>query len=151
MPILIIVHVALAISLFVPSLLLPFALRRRPRRAGGEPAPGRFVGILLALQARGTLPLGIALGVSGFALVAAVGTSLLAKPWLVVALSIYAVDLAVALFVQRPGLRRLMRLGPRPDDPAAIAGARRQRYISYLMTGMIGAIGFLMSTKPTLW
>lgn len=151
LPILIIVHVALAISLFVPSLLLPFALRRRPRRAAVEEAPGRFVRILLALQARGTLPLGIALGLSGFALVTTIGTSLLAKPWLLVALAIYALDLAVAFFVQRPGLRRLLRLGPRPDDPAAIAGARRQRYVSYLMTGMIGAIGFLMSTKPNLW
>jgi hypothetical protein len=150
LPLVIVVHVALAITLFVPSLLLPFALRRRTR-AGADEAPRRATRILLGLQARGTLPLGIGLALTGLALVALVGLSLLARPWLLVALGIYAFDLALAFFVQRPGLRRLMRLEPRRDDPTAVAGARRQRYLSYVMTGLIGAIGFVMSTKPNLW
>ena len=29
--------------------------------------------------------------------------------------------------------------------------ARRQRYVSYVMAGLVGTIGFLMSTKPVLW
>ena len=39
----------------------------------------------------------------------------------------------------------------RPDDRAWAALARRQRYVSYAMAGLIGAIGWLMSTKPALW
>lgn len=150
LPILIVVHVAFAISLFVPSLLLPFALRRRPRSAADAPR-GRMVRGLLALQSRGTVPLGIGVGVSGLALVATLGVSLLTQPWLLVALAIYAIDLGLAFFIQRPALRRIIRIGPAASDPAAVAGARQQRYVSYVMTGLIGAIGFLMSTKPVLW
>jgi len=29
--------------------------------------------------------------------------------------------------------------------------ARQQRYVAYGMAGIIGVIGFLMSTKPQLW
>jgi hypothetical protein len=151
-----IVHVSLAIALFVPSVLLPFALRPRAwnGRGGSGPADeprGRIVRGLLWMQAHGTLPLGIALGLSGLGLVAFLGVSLLAQPWLLVALAIYAIDLGLAFFVQRPGFHRLATLRRRPDDPAAVASARRQRYVSYLMAGLIGTIGFLMSTKPALW
>ncbi|HLX33894.1 MAG TPA: hypothetical protein VKR30_01480 [Candidatus Limnocylindrales bacterium] len=146
---LLIVHVSLAIALFVPALLLPFALR--PRRYGPPPeTSGRVVRSLLWVQARGTLPIGIGVGLSGLALVGVLGVAVLGQPWLLVALAIYAVDLAIALFIQRPGFLRLGLLR-RGDDPALAASARRQRYVSYLMAGLIGTIGFLMSTKPVLW
>ena len=153
---LLVVHVSLAIALFVPSVLLPFALRPRAwnGRTSAGPADagrGRFIRGLLWMQAHGTLPLGIGLGLSGLALVAFVGVSLLAQPWLLVALAIYAIDLGLAFFVQRPGFHRLATLRRRSDDPLAVASARRQRYLSYLMAGLIGTIGFLMSTKPALW
>ena len=48
-------------------------------------------------------------------------------------------------------LRRLIGVKAAADDAAWKARARRQRYVSYLMAGLIGSIGFLMSTKPTLW
>jgi hypothetical protein len=151
---LIILHVTLAIGLFVPSLLLPFALR--PRLWGGRSsAPeerGRFVRALLWVQSRGTAWLGLGLALSGLGLLAVLGLSLLSQPWLLVALTIYAVDLVLAFFVQRPGFERLARLRRGGDDGAAVvSGARRQRYLSYLMAGLIGTIGFLMSTKPRLW
>ena len=150
---LIVVHVALALSLFVPSVLLPFALR--PRLWGGaESAPeerGRFIRALLWVQSRGTAPLGLGLAVTGFALVAALGLSLLQQPWLLVALAIYAIDLGIAFFVQRPGFRHLAALRRGSDNQAVVANARRQRYVSYVMAGLIGTIGFLMSTKPVLW
>jgi hypothetical protein len=53
--------------------------------------------------------------------------------------------------VQRPSLRRLFG---RPDDSDRDrwrALARRQRYVSYLMAGAVGVIGFLMTSKPSLW
>jgi hypothetical protein len=153
---LLVVHIVLAISLFVPSVLLPFALRPvawngRGGSSAGDLDRGRFVRWLLWMQAHGTLPLGIGLGLSGLGLVAILGVSLLSQPWLLVALAIYAIDLMLAFFVQRPGFHRLATLRRRSDDPVAIAGARRQRYLSYLMAGLIGTIGFLMSTKPVLW
>jgi hypothetical protein len=68
-----------------------------------------------------------------------------------VALVIYALNLALAVVIQRPNLRRLLGTSWRPDDRAWAALARRQRYVSYAMAGLIGAIGWLMSAKPTLW
>ena len=154
LPILIVVHVTLAIALFVPSLLLPFTQRRR---AGGDATdgPGRVGRGLGWLQANGSLPLGIGLGLSGLGLVAILGASVLRQPWLLVALGIYAVDLGLAYFVQRPAVKRLageqVASGSTYDYRLLAAGGRRQRYLSYLMAGLIGAIGLLMSTKPALW
>jgi len=148
-PVLLVVHVVLALSLFVPSLLLPFAFRARRGSLNPERS-GPFVRFLLALQARGTVWIGLGLAVTGLGLVATLGFSILAQPWLLVALVIYALNLGLAYFVQVPRLRSL--IGLRGDsDPRWPTLARRQRYISYLMAGLVGTIGFLMSTKPTLW
>jgi len=58
-------------------------------------------------------------------------------------------NLALAAFVSRPNLRRLIGLGAGPtDDVSWRSRARRQRYLAY---GMAGVIGLLMSTKPDLW
>ena len=157
-PFLLIAHVALAISLFVPSLLLPFAFRaqRGPRgeavALGGPPGSdsNRFVRFMLALQSRGTLWLGLGLAVTGIALVASLGLQTLQQPWLLVALVIYAANLLLAYFVQVPRLRRLIGLRS-GSDPQWADLARRQRYVSYVMAGLVGTIGFLMSTKPALW
>lgn len=148
-PILLIVHVALAISLFVPSLLLPFAFRARRGSLHPEDS-GRFVRFLLALQSRGTLWIGLGLALSGIGLIAVIGPAVLAQPWLLVALVIYALNLLLAYFIQVPRLRSLIGLR-NGSDPRWPALARRQRYISYVMAGLVGTIGFLMSTKPVLW
>lgn len=154
LPILIVVHVTLAIALFVPSLLLPFTQRRRSRADSSE-ASGRLDRGLGWLQAKGSLPLGIGLGLSGLGLVLILGAAVLRQPWLLVALAIYAIDLGLAYFVQRPAVRRLaaerLANGSTYEARAASAGGRRQRYLSYLMAGLIGTIGLLMSTKPALW
>ena len=157
-PLILVAHIALAISLFVPSLLLPFAFRaqRGPRGesiANGErPGSGsnRFVRFMLALQSRGTLWLGLGLAITGVGLIASLGLQTLQQPWLLVALGIYAANLALAYFVQVPRLRRLVGLRS-GSDPKWADLARRQRYVSYVMAGLVGTIGFLMSTKPALW
>jgi len=149
LPVLLIVHVVLAIALFVPSLLLPFAFRARRGSLRPETS-GSFVRFLLALQARGTFWIGLGLAVSGIALIAVIGPSVLAQPWLLVALGIYALNLVLAYFIQVPRLRSLIGLR-NGSDPRWPALARRQRYISYVMAGLVGTIGFLMSTKPALW
>ena len=80
------------------------------------------------------------------------GPELLTQPWLLVALTLYAINLVVALVVSRPNLRRLVGLrSTTADDETWRRRARQQRLIAYGMAGMIGVIGFLMSTKPELW
>jgi uncharacterized membrane protein SirB2 len=146
LPILIAVHVALALALLVPTILLPFALGRR---AATELASDHATSRLVRLQSASPTVIGGGLLISGVALVAVVGVELLGQPWLLVALAAYAVNMALAFFIQRPRLRRLVGLGR--TDEAWAGMIRRQRYLSYLMAGLVGAIGFLMSTKPALW
>ncbi|HEU4674037.1 MAG TPA: hypothetical protein VFS32_14190 [Candidatus Limnocylindrales bacterium] len=147
-PILVATHVALALALLLPSLLLPFALRIGARPAESDRS---IVRGLLALQASATTPLALGVAASGAALVVAIGTSLLSQPWLLVALAIYGANLGLAFFVQRPDLVRLVGLRGTRDDRAWRARARRQRYVSYAMAGLTGTIGLLMSAKPELW
>lgn len=146
-PIVLAVHIGLAISLFLPSILLPFALRTR--RATVESESG-VVRSLLWAQSHGTVVIGAGLALSGIALISILGPSMLAQPWLLVALVIYATNLAIAFFIQRPNLRRLVGVRAAADDALWKARAKRQRYVSYLMATLVGMIGFLMSTKPTL-
>jgi hypothetical protein len=147
-PILLVTHIVLAITLLLPSLLLPFALRTR--RATVE-SGNRLVQLLLRMHSSGTLIIGIGLAVSGVALIVVLGYRLAAQTWLLVALAIYAVDLLLAFFVQRPNLHRLVGIRAAWDDEVWRARARRQRYVSYAMAGLVATIGFLMSTKPVLW
>jgi hypothetical protein len=159
LPIVLVVHVVLAVSLFLPSILLPLTLRPVRRAGGGgraapasaAPDAGRLARVLLWLQAHGSVAIGLGLLATGALLVTLLGVTLLERPWLLVALVIYALNLVLAFFVQRPNLRRLIGFGARGDDETWIARARRQRYVSYVMAGLVGTIGFLMSAKPELW
>jgi hypothetical protein len=147
-PLLLGTHIVLAIGLFLPSILLPFALRAR--RATVE-STSRVVQSLLWAQTHGTIVVGAGLALTGLGLIAVLGPQMIRQPWLLVALSIYFVNLAIAFFIQRPSLRRLIGIRASADDRAWTERARRQRYLSYLMAGLVGTIGFLMSSKPVLW
>jgi hypothetical protein len=147
-PLLLVAHIVLAVSLFLPSILLPFTLRTR---RAAQDSTNRFVRFLLWMQANGTMIVGIGLALTGAALVITLGGSLIGQPWLLVALSIYAANLLLAFFVQRPNLRRLVGIRAAADDAVWLERAKRQRYVSYAMAALVGTIGFLMSTKPQLW
>ena len=147
-PILLATHILLAVSLVLPSILLPFALRTR--RATVE-SGSRVVRVLLWGQTHGTLVIGAGLALTGLGLVATLGPAMLQQPWLLLALSIYFINLGIAFFIQRPNLRRLVGIRAAGDDVAWLARAKRQRYVSYLMAGLVGTIGLLMSSKPVLW
>ena len=145
-PILLVIHIALAVSLLLPSVLLPFVLRR------SSGPPGSVTRALMAIQGTGTLLIAGGLAVTGVAMLAILGPQLLTQPWLLVALVLYAINLGVAAFISRPNLRRLIGLGgSEPDDETWRRRARQQRYVAYGMAAAIGVIGFLMSTKPELW
>lgn len=159
-PLLLATHVALAIGLILPSLLLPFAFRSTRHGSVRPPAgvpdgspdePGRFVGPLFRLQGSGALVIGAGLAITGLGLVAVLGTRLLEQPWLLVALAAYGSTMAIAFFIQRPRLRTLVGRDGGSDDLVWRERARRGRYVSYAMAGLVGTIGFLMSTKPELW
>lgn len=147
-PLLLGTHVVLAIALFLPSILLPFALRAR--RATVESASPVVQGLLWA-QTHGTIAVGAGLALTGIGLLAVLGPEMVRQPWLLVALTIYFANLAIAFFIQRPSLRRLVGIRAAADDRTWVERARRQRYLSYLMAGLVGTIGFLMSSKPVLW
>jgi hypothetical protein len=147
-PILLVAHIALAICLVLPSILLPFTLRTRRATVDSD---SRVVQGLLYAQTHGTIVIGAGLAITGLGLVASLGSGMFQQPWLVLALSIYFANLALAFFIQRPNLRRLVGVTAATDDRVWKERAKRQRYVSYLMAGLVGTIGFLMSTKPTLW
>jgi hypothetical protein len=148
-PILLVTHIVLAVSLLLPSVLLPFALRSR----GPAPGHSRFGRVLLWLQSNGTVIIGAGLAITGVGMLLTLGPALLGQLWLQVALVIYAANLVAAFFIQRPGLRRLLGMHPEASEAERLKWrerARRQRYVSYLMAAAVGVIGFLMMSKPTL-
>ena len=153
LPLILASHIILAVSLFLPAFLLPFTLRTRGR--DGDPVvprePGRATRVLLWLERNGTLVIGAGVALTGGAMLVLLGGTLLEQPWLLVALTLYATVLAVSYFVQRPALRRLLGLrdaATEEEKERWRVRARRQRYISYLMAGGIGLIGWLMMAKP---
>jgi uncharacterized membrane protein len=106
----------------------------------------------MAMQGTGTLVIAAGLAITGGAMLWILGPELLTEPWLLVALTLYAINLVIALVISRPNLRRLVGLGASTtDDETWQRRARQQRYVAYGMAGIIGVIGFLMSTKPDLW
>ena len=146
-PIMLATHVTLAVSLLLPSVLLPFALRGRSANA----RPGPLVRLMLWLQSTGAPVIGIGLAVTGIGMLLVLGPQLLTQPWLLVALAVYGANIALAFFIQRPGLRRLLRLRSDSSDAERVrwrALARRQRYLSYVMALAVGLIAFLMMSKP---
>lgn len=157
MALVLLAHILLALSLLLPAVLLPLLLRRD----GSEGAPGRLQRLLVAAQGRWAPVIGVGLVLTGIALIAALSLDLGQQPWLLLALAIYAVNITIAMFIQRPRLRQLVGLGtagtggsggePAGTDAAWRGAARRLRSVSYLMAVLIGAIGFLMMTKPHLW
>lgn len=153
-PVLLAIHVSLAVALLLPSVALPFLLRRAA--TDGEPAggdePAFAVRALMALQGTGTVLISLGLAATGVAMLWILGPQLLAEPWLLVALLLYALNLATAAFISRPNLRRLIGLrATAGGDATWRRRARQQRLVAYGMAGVIGVIGLLMSTKPQLW
>ena len=101
-PILLVVHIALAVALLLPSVLLPFLLRRDAEQSGN------LTRWLLAMQGTGTLVIAAGLAITGVALLWVLGPELFAEPWLIAALALYVVNLVIAAVISRPNLRRLV-------------------------------------------
>ena len=103
------------------------------------------------MQGNGTIIIGIGLAVTGVLLVLTLGSSLFAQPWLLLALTIYAVNLGDRVLHPATEPAAPGRDPAAADDKVWLERAKRQRYVSYAMAALVGTIGFLMSTKPQLW
>ncbi len=145
-PLLLVLHIGLALTLLLPSLVLPFMLR-----SSASSSPGPVARFLLQLQGGGSLIIGLGLAATGIGLIASLGAQLLGQPWLLVALALYAANLLIAVLISRPNLRALLRIGGAADEVTWRARARRQRWLAYAMAGVTGVIGLLMSAQPDLW
>lgn len=146
-PVLLAIHIGLAVAMLLPSVVLPFVLGRTGA------STGTTTRALMAIQGSGTLVIGAGLAVTGAAMLWILGPDLLARPWLIAALALYAINLAVAALISRPNLRHMVGIGSRDAqaDAAWKRLARRQRWVAYGMAAAIGVIGLLMITKPQLW
>ena len=76
-------HIALAIGLFLPSILLPFALRARRATVESE---SRVVRASCGRRRTARSSIGAGLAITGLGLVAVLGPEMLQQPWLLVAL-----------------------------------------------------------------
>ena len=106
-PILLAVHIILAVALLLPSVLLPFVLRR------SSGAPGPLTRALMAMQGTGTLLIAGGLALTGAAMLWILGPELLTRPWLLVGAG------ALRDQPRGGGVRQ-------PAEPAAAGRARRQ-------------------------
>ena len=108
-------------SLILPSILLPFALRTA---AGDRESENRGVQGLLWAQTHGTIAIGIGLALTGIGLVASLGSSMFTQAWLLLALTIYFVNLGSRSSSDRTcGGRRHPCRGRRQDLARPSAGA----------------------------
>ena len=70
-PIILVTHIALAVALLLPSVLLPFVLRR------SDKDPGPVTRALMAMQGTGTLVIAAGLAITGGAMLWILGPELL--------------------------------------------------------------------------
>ena len=119
-PIVLLVHIVLAVSLFLPSILLPFTLRTRRATVESESrVVRRCCG--RSRTARSSIGAGLALTGLGLDLDPRAGRCS-PQPWLLLALASTSPTSAIAFFIQRPNLRRLVGIKAAADD-AALEGA----------------------------
>ncbi len=151
-------HVGGAILAFGPTYAFPLIAAM----AAGEPQHMNF-----ALRAQKKIastlvtPLALLQGVTGLLLVWRIGFDILTRGWLILAIVLYIIALAVAFGVLNPALRMLIAATSAPapmppaDAPAAsrppphIAAAVRRARIGGMINGiLVMVIVFLMVTKP---
>ena len=151
--ILLFLHVGGAILAFGPlyslMLLRPMAI--------AEPAHANFaIRYQRRVGSRLIIPLAVLQGITGLLIVWRVGFELLTRGWLIVAIVLYLIALAIAFAVVLPSSRRLDELtsGPRPEGappgppPEFVIVARRARMASMANATLVLVIVFLMVTKP---
>lgn len=158
-------HVLAAIVAFGPTFAFPIM----GAMGGKEPMHANFASrVSHRVSDRLVEPFAISMAVTGVGLIWSAGIDPFSAEyrWLLVAIAIYLVALALALFVQRPTVKRIIELsggesgappagpppgaansGPPPALATAIAAVKRNGMI---LAVAIIAIVFLMVVKPSL-
>ena len=173
LPWLLFLHIIGAVIAFGPG----FALAIFGAAAGREPQHANFTLRASSLIAtRLIVPLAVLQGVTGLGLVLLEGTELLTRPWLLLAIVLYAIALYIAIGLNLPNLRRLIEMttpplgapaaggppagGPPAGGPAAggppaggpapelVSRVARSRQYGMAMSGLVVVIVFLMVVKP---
>jgi uncharacterized membrane protein len=158
LPWLLFLHIVGAIIAFGPG----FALAIFGAAAGREPQHANFTLRASSVIARRLIvPLAVLQGVTGLGLVLTEGTELLTRPWLLLAIVLYAIALYIAIGLNLPNLRRLIEMttpppggapagGPPPGGPPPelVDRVARSRQYGMAMSGLVVVIVFLMVVKP---
>lgn len=150
-------HVGGAILAFGPT----YAFLLLGPMAASEPAHRNFaLRFQQRVATRLVVPLAVLQGITGLLLVWRIGFELLQRGWLIVAIVLYLIALALAFGVMLPALRILVpaTAAPPPAPPAGsapagppphiVATARRARLAGMVNAVLILVIVFLMVTKP---
>lgn len=146
-------HVLGAIVAFGPT----FAFAIIGAMGGAEPQHANFATRISArISDRLVLPLAIFQGITGVLLILISQRDLLAEPWLLLGIVLYAIGLGYSLFVQRRDVARIIELTSAPPPPGATGPppglpevvARVQRAGMILGINLV-VIVFLMVVKPS--
>ena len=146
-------HVLGAIVAFGPT----FAFAIIGAMGGAEPQHANFATRISArISDRLVLPLAIFQGITGVLLIVISQRDLLAEPWLLLGIVLYAIGLGYSLFVQRRDVARIIELTSAPPPPGATGPppglpevvARVQRAGMILGINLV-VIVFLMVVKPS--
>lgn len=151
-PLFLVLHVLGAIVAFGATFAFPWLAGSGAR----EPEHANFaLRAITMVFDRWVFPLALVQGLTGLGLIAGLGIDLLATPWLLLGVTLYAVAVTFVLTVTMPNLRKLIALtatpppsgagGPPPEVAARASAARRNRTIQ---EALIVAIVFLMVMKP---
>ena len=151
-------HVGGAILAFGPTFAFPIL----GPMAGREPQHVNFaLRFQRAVATRLIIPLALFQGVTGLLLVWNRNWNLLTTYWLLVAIVLYVIALALSIGVGLPTVRKLIEFTsspppapppgaepPKGPPPHIAALVKRGRQIGYAQMALIVAIVFLMVTKP---
>jgi len=152
-PYVLFLHVLGAILAFGPT----FAYSIMGAMGGREPQHANFgMRTTAAIGSGMVYPLAILQGVTGLALVLIIGTSILSKPWLGLAIVLYIAAISYALTVQRNALHHAIELTSSPPPAGAPAGPPPELMatVKKIQRGGMGlglvvvVIVFLMVVKP---
>ena len=156
--ILLFLHVFGAIVAFGPTyafILLGPMIGREPQHANFAIRYQHLV------STRMIAPLAVFQGITGLLIVWRVGINVLATPWLLVAIVLYLIALAIAFTVLLPTAAKLVEATSTPPPPPApgatppsgpppqmVALVRRARMAGMVNAGLVVVIVFLMVTRP---
>jgi uncharacterized membrane protein len=74
-----------------------------------------------------------------------------ATPWVLTAVTIYAIVSVLGIFVYSPMLKKQIKLAQNPDTAEYKRAASNGIYLGALITVLVVGITFLMVVKPQLW